>query len=82
MIALRYSGAGRLAIEATGMATVECERIPRADDTDGPAQILMVDDQPSNLLALEGILEDLGQHLVTGPRIVLFKRSRLRQANY
>src|SRR5260370_7292866 len=28
------------------------------------ANILLVDDQPSNLLALEAILEDLGQNLV------------------
>ncbi|MGH7193756.1 MAG: response regulator, partial [Candidatus Saccharimonadales bacterium] len=28
------------------------------------ANILLVDDQPNNLLALDGILQDLGQHLV------------------
>ena len=31
----------------------------------GPASILLVDDQPANLVALEAILSSLGQHLVT-----------------
>lgn len=46
------------------MATVECARPQCSEVATEPAKILMVDDQPSNLLALEGILEDLGQHLV------------------
>src|SRR5438552_7754048 len=29
-----------------------------------PAKILLVDDQPANLLALEAVLEELGQELV------------------
>jgi PAS domain S-box-containing protein len=39
----------------------------RPDDlsTDPKASILLVDDQPANLLALEAILADLGQNLVT-----------------
>jgi CheY-like chemotaxis protein len=32
--------------------------------TDEPVSILLVDDRPENLLALEGILEPLGQTLV------------------
>jgi PAS domain S-box-containing protein len=36
-----------------------------ADTTSAPVSILLVDDEPANLLALEAILHDLGQHLVT-----------------
>src|SRR3954471_24092607 len=38
-----------------------------SDDTprDPKANILLVDDQPANLLALQATLEDLGQNLVT-----------------
>lgn len=46
------------------MATVECERPRQREFVGEPAKILLVDDQPHNLLALEGILEELGQHLV------------------
>src|SRR5258707_964262 len=38
------------------------------DGSDQPrANILLVDDQPANLLALEALLADLGQNLVTAP---------------
>jgi PAS domain S-box-containing protein len=41
-------------------------QMPRAADgpPDPPADILLVDDQPANLLALRVLLEDLGQNLV------------------
>ena len=37
---------------------------PYADDRREPARILLVDDRPDNLLALEAILGSLGQTLV------------------
>jgi CheY-like chemotaxis protein len=47
--------------DETGMQTT-----PGNDDTPAPerANLLLVDDQPANLLALRAVLEDMGHHLV------------------
>ena len=37
---------------------------PDADPPDDRVNILLVDDQPANLVALEAMLQGLGQHLV------------------
>jgi Response regulator receiver domain len=42
--------------------------MPSTDDVSEPrADILLIDDEPANLLALENILADLGQNLVRAP---------------
>src|SRR5258708_32269197 len=50
----------QISIEPDGSADWRVES--RVDDL--KADILMVDDEPSNLLALEGLLEPLGQNLL------------------
>src|SRR5438093_1362581 len=37
---------------------------PHAEDVEPPVNVLLVDDQPANLLALEALLAELGQNLV------------------
>jgi two-component system, sensor histidine kinase and response regulator len=71
--AARQLGGGALAsqdpVEIPGRAEGEAARLarspaaPHQEDVD-KVNILLVDDQPANLIALEAMLEDLGQNLI------------------
>ncbi len=53
------------AVPFFGPPTRALAMTPTADTPSGKANILLVDDRPENLVALEAILSDLGQNLVT-----------------
>jgi two-component system, sensor histidine kinase and response regulator len=69
IVGKRGSGeAGKLAVEAEPVVDSEnvspLPSVPASPPTDDRVNILLVDDQPANLLALEAMLQGLGQNII------------------